>query len=126
VNRPIEDEETGFCSGCADNYAVESYWEKDRPAVEARRNDWKARTSSAPAMRERQHKSRLLRDTRPHQPASPFADPLEIAGEALDRFHRIRLAVKSNVLARAALDEVEEALRVLSWGPEDQSSRTAP
>ena len=74
---------TGFCASCSDNYAAQRYWEKDHPNVEARRADWKARTSSPAALRERQHKLGLLANTRPRERPHRDADPLAIAWEGL-------------------------------------------
>ena len=122
---PIEDDETGWCASCADNYAVERYWEKDRPIVEARRDDWKARTSSAAALRERQHKHRLIANTRPRELAHRDADPLELAMECLEHLGRVRQALRSNTVGLGHLDDACELLKMLAWGPQEESSRTA-
>jgi hypothetical protein len=112
------DDITGWCSQCADSYAVERYWEKDRPIVETRRDDWKSRTQSAAAMRERQHKHWLLVNTRPRECAHRDTDPLELCWEALEHLERVRQALRGNVIGRAHLDEAEELVKRLGWGPE--------
>jgi hypothetical protein len=122
--RQVDDPVSGFCVQCRERRTVEVYQGRQGEAARKRAKMWAERT--APGREwdsERQRAHRLLQDTRPRQPASPFADPLEIASEALDRCTRIRQALKSNVQGRAALDEVEEALRVLAWGPVAERSR---
>ena len=96
---------------------MQRYWEKDRPNVEARRADWKARTSSPAPLRERQHTHRPLANTRPRECPHRDADPLEIAWEALEHLGRVRQALRSNVVGRQHLDEAEELLKMLAWGP---------
>ncbi len=124
--RQVDDPVSGFCIQYRERRTVEIYQEKQSKVARRRSNMWAERT--APSREwdaERQRAHRLLRDTRPRQPASPFADPLEIASEALDRCTRVRQALKSNIQARAALDEVEEALRRLAWGPQLERSHPA-
>ncbi len=115
---PITDDATGWCSQCADKCAVERYWEKDHPIVEARRDDWKSRTQLAAGLRERQHKHRLITNTRPQQLPHRDTDPLELCWEALEHLARVRQALRSNVVGRAHLDEAEELVKRLRWGPE--------
>lgn len=98
---------------------VDGYWEQDRTAIETRRDQWKSRSKSALAARERQHRSRLLRTTKPAERPHQFSDPLEIAMSALQACTLVRRAVRSNTVARSYLDGVEEALRQLAWGPTD-------
>ena len=126
---PITDQETGFCDSCSEEAFVRSYWAEDAEALEVRRNEWKARSNSALAARERQHRSRLLRTTKPTKRAHAYSDPLEIAMTALQACTRIRQALRSNFTGREYLDQVEEALRQLAWGPsaprESQDSEVA-
>ena len=35
---PIEDEQTGWCLDCTNDHSVQSYWDKEAPAIEARRD----------------------------------------------------------------------------------------
>jgi hypothetical protein len=109
--RPIEDDETGFCLSCSDNYGVERYWEKDRPIVEARRADWKARTSSPAALRERQRRHRLREAIRSREAPSEWTDPWELGHECLQHLERVRQAMGSNVIARDHLRTAEELVR---------------
>jgi uncharacterized Zn finger protein (UPF0148 family) len=113
---PIEDEGTAFCSSCSDNWAVEAYREKDAPVIEARRSDWKVRSQSAAAARERQRRHRLREAVRPTEPAGEWVDPWEVAKKALDDLRRVRLALRSQATARAHVEDVAEAIRVLAWG----------
>lgn len=123
---PIEDDETGFCSSCSDNWAVSAYWEKDAPAIEARRSDWKNRSQSPAAQRERQRRHRLRETVRPRKPSMEWVDPWEIAKSALDDLYRVRQSLGAQVTARAHLDAAAEAIRVLAWGPESpEDSRVA-
>lgn len=115
-----------FCQQCSEQKLVDDYWQEDAEALEVRRNDWKTRSHSTLAQRERQHRSRLLRATRPAERPHAFSDPLEIAMTALEACMRVRQAVRSNTVARARLDEIELALRQLAWGPEPKRSRTSP
>jgi len=114
---PIEDDETGWCSQCSDNHAVESYWAKDAPVIQARRDSWRSRSQSAAAQRERQRRHRLREKVQPREPARPNADPWELGAECLDHLQRVRAAIGANVGARHHLDEAQELVRQLAHGP---------
>lgn len=103
--------------------AVEQYLEADAPVIKRRRQRWGVWTQSADAARERQRRHRLRETVRPTEPAGEWVDPWEVAKKALDDVHRVRQALRSQVTARAHLEDVAEAIRVLAWGPEDQGSR---
>jgi len=52
--------------------------------------------------------------------------PLGGRKEGVARFAACPQAVGAQVTARAHLDDVAEAIRILAWAPEDERSRTAP
>jgi hypothetical protein len=110
-------------SGVAELREGDEVWGDDAEALEVRRDQWKNRSKSALAAKERQHRSRLLRATKPTERPHAFSDPLELCKDALEACKFVRRAIQANIGARERLEEVEEALRQLAWGPEDRSSR---
>lgn len=86
-------------------------------AIDRRREGWMHWTDSPDALRERQRRSRLLRRTRPKELAHWNSDPLELAFEALEELARVRQALKSNHVGREHLDQAEEFVKKLAWGP---------
>lgn len=98
--------------------AVDEYLQKDEPQIEERQERWGHWTSGHDALRERQRRFRLLTKTKPRELAHPNSDPLELAWEALQHLVSVRQGLKSNVRAREHLDQAEELVRQLGWGPE--------
>lgn len=105
------------CAPCREARAVDDYLEDDAPRIKKRRRGWGVWTQSADAARERQRRHRLLTGTKPREFAHPSSDPLELANEALEHLVRVRQALKSNFRATEHLDEAEELLKRLGWGP---------
>ncbi len=120
ASEEITDEVTGWGPKCSAEVATERYIAKRDAEIEERRRRWKQRSASGTpaALRERQHRSRLLRRTRPRERPSPFADPLGIAFECIEHLVSVRQGLKSNPRAREHLDQAEELVRQLGWGPE--------
>lgn len=103
--------------------AVGEYLERDAPVIERRRERWGTWTASADALRERQRRSRLIRNTRPREPATAFDDSLELADRALEHLHRIKRGLPGTSPVHPSVEECAELIRMLAWGPEDQGSR---
>jgi hypothetical protein len=57
--------------------------------------------------------------TRPRRLASVDFDPLQLAAAALHELDVVRLSLRANAAARQRLDDVQETLRRLAWGPDD-------
>jgi hypothetical protein len=106
-----------FCGRCREEKAVADYLEADVPAIKRRQVGWGVWTGSADALRERQRRSRLIRNTRPRERPHGNADPLELCWEALEHLARVRQALRSNAPGRQHLDEACELVRQLAWGP---------
>lgn len=67
---------------------------------------------------ERQRFHRLRERIRPMEPPAPDSDPWEIANDALLLLSAVRLSISSPA-ALAKLEQAEELLRQLAWGPEE-------
>lgn len=67
---------------------------------------------------ERQRRHRLREMMRPKVVASGFDDPWELAAEALKSLHRMR-SIRDPSALLAEIEECEELVRRLAWGPED-------
>jgi hypothetical protein len=52
-----------------------------------------------------------------------YVNPLQLAFDALQHLNHVQAAVRSNSRARDHIEEVEEALKQLAWGPEDWRQR---
>jgi len=113
------------CVQCRQRRTIALYEDEQLEATRKRSNIWARRTDEArqwDVARQRAH--RLARDAKPRRPASPNADPWEICQEAVERCRRVRQALGANFNAREHLDEIEEVLRQLAWGPSEDSSST--
>lgn len=98
--------------------AVSEYIQKDEPRIQQRQERWKGWAASPDALRERQRRHRLLTKTRPTEFAHPNSDPLELAFDCLELLVSVRRGLTANPGSRAALDEAEELVKRLGWGPE--------
>ncbi len=56
--------------------------------------------------------------TRPRRPTSADSDPPQLAADALHELDVMRLSLGANAAARERLDDVQETLRRLAWGPD--------
>jgi hypothetical protein len=122
--REIEDEASGWCLKCAEAAALERYRDRNDQEIARLRENWRRRTkrafSDAPAaLAERQSWHRLLEKTKPRQPVDSYVNPLQLANDALQHLTRVKASVPGNSRALSHLEEVEEALKQLAWGPED-------
>ncbi len=122
---------SGFCDPCYAEHGVERFTARDAAAITERRDRWASWTDRSELkvpdtphlLRERQRRSRLLRRVRPKEPPPPGADPFELAQAALTLLHtRIRPSVVRAQPGSAspgviALQEIEEIIRQLAWGP---------
>lgn len=103
--------DTGLCDVCMDDRLQARYAEEDRSRDEIRRLRW----------RERQRRHRERESLRPREPLGSDADPLDVTTEALE----VLTAVRSKAAGPtevARLDELEELIRQLGWGPEQAVS----
>jgi len=74
-------------------------------------------SASAEHATERQRTHRLRERLRPQNPASQFTDPWELANSLLILCSEIRTE-STNPRLLARLDDLEEGIRQLAWGPE--------
>jgi len=84
---------------------VDDYLADDAPVIKRRREQWGAWTGSPDALRERQRRSRLIRNTRPREPARAFDDPLELADRALEHLHRIKRGLPGTSPVHPSVEE---------------------
>jgi hypothetical protein len=124
VPRPIEHEETGWCLKCAETAVLEKYRDRNDAEIARLKKNWRRRTtkafSDAPAaLAERQSWHRLLAKTKPQRPVDPYGNPLQLAFDALLLLKRVRPSIRSNSRATGYIEEVEEAIRQLAWGAEE-------
>ena len=107
----------GLCPGCHSERLLQNYLEKDGEEIVERRHRWKDWSQTPEHLRERQRRHWLLTKTKPREPANPRSDPLEIVFDWLELLGTVRLGLRSNVRAREHLDEAEELVKQLGWGP---------
>jgi hypothetical protein len=120
----VADQRTGWCLQYAEAAALERYRDRNDQELARLRKNWRRRTkkafSDAPAaLAERQQCHRLLEKTKPRQPADPYINPLQLAFDAFQELNHIKGAIRSNGRARAHIEQVEEALKQLAWGAEE-------
>jgi hypothetical protein len=104
---------------------VQAYMEADGLDIKKRRERWGSWTNSAEHMRERQRRHRLRTETKPHEFADKFTDPLELAHVALRKLVRIRRAIPATSPVHDEVEEVSELIRQLAHGPQEGPSRPA-
>jgi hypothetical protein len=68
-------------------------------------------------------RSRLIRNTRPREPARAFDDPLELADRALEHLHRIKRGLPGTSPVHPSVEECAELIRMLGWGPQPTRPR---
>jgi hypothetical protein len=129
--RDVDDEDTGWCRKCAETAALERYRDRNDRELARLKKNWRRRTkkafSDAPAaMAERQQWHRLLERTKPRQPVDSYVNPLQLAFEALQALHHVQAAVRSNSRALVHVEQVEEALKQLAWGAEEDGDGWIP
>jgi hypothetical protein len=120
-----EDSRTGFCDRCDKRRTLDKYNEKNAQQIDERRQRWSERTYPARSREqqewdaERAHQSRLRRAIRPHEPVDPETDPWELGYRALMLAKALRPSLR-NPRPLAVLAELEELIRQLSYGPDDE------
>jgi hypothetical protein len=122
--RDVEDVNTGWCLKCAETAALERYRDRNDQEIARLRKNWRRRAkrafSDAPeALAERQSWHRLLEKTKPRQPVDSYVNPLQIAFDALQELNHVKAAIRSNSRALGHFEQVEEALKQLAWGAEE-------
>jgi hypothetical protein len=120
--READDLGTGFCRQCAGERAAENYIAKERAAADKRNVRWRERSASdhPAALRERQRAHRL-QALRPRELPDASSDPLELGYQALRHLKALRHSMESKPVGRSHLDQVEELIKALAWGPEPGS-----
>ncbi len=115
----------GWCDECTIERTAQRYAEEDHHRAVERGLQWEARTRGAradsEAARLRQARHRLLAATRPRSPAPANSDPLELAAAAIYELDVVKHSLKSNATARQRVDDVQEIVRRLGWGPDDET-----
>jgi hypothetical protein len=127
--RDVEDEASGWCRKCAEAAALERYRDAKDAEVAVLRRRWRRRTafSDAPeALAERQRWHRLKEKTKPKEPPDPNTNPLQLAFDALQHLNHVQASVRSNSRARDHIEQVEEALKQLAWGPGEDGDGRIP
>jgi hypothetical protein len=92
--------------------------DEPRPEPSSRVHSIKSPATSPEHATERQRSHRLRERLRPRHPVSAFTDPWELANSLLLLCSNLRPGI-SNPKLLATLDELEEGIRQLAWGPED-------
>jgi hypothetical protein len=72
---------------------------------------------AALAARQREH--RLRERMKPKHPLAANADPWLLAASALDKLESVKGSLPPGGHARVDLEEAEELVKQLAWGPED-------
>jgi hypothetical protein len=129
--RDAEDEASGWCRPCAEAATLERYRDRNDQEIARLRKNWRRRTkrafSVAPAsLAERQAWHRLLAKTKPRQPVDSYVNPLQLAFDALQHLNHVQASVRSNSRARDHIERVEEALKQLAWGVEEDGDGEIP